>query len=427
MRISSSLSSGAAVASPQRASQGSALERQIAHLQKQVQSLKQDKQSSAGSADQIKELEKQIGELQQQLTQQKLQENKKKLEEAQQRMAAQAEREAAERQDPDDAVISQQARNLFSAMNDIGELSTLRKVQSSLPTREERENFAATITAKAYEIQKGLVQNTKLQAELAQTRSRFNAEWDLHAPKPSVRELPDGELELLPAKTIFETANAMFDKTLGHQPEAVKKAAAGIIENNFSPAGAEDMSMEELDALREAGMAQAQYIADNYISDANDKKQFMGMMLQISAVTGGLQSSMAKIEAAVAEAKLRNMLGGAPNDHVDMQELMRRNDPAAYEKFQEALPDPKEALSILLSFTKTVPRHPDWIKSYHEDNRKLDQELVNLESGNRFKDADTSSLSAFVSDMMDRFGQFEESISSSLQKNMLAFARIFEQ
>ncbi len=169
MQINSSISPSPAALSPEQASKGSALERQIALLQKQVQALKENKQSRPDSAEAIKELERQISELQQQLNLEKLQENKQKLEEAQRKIAEQAEREAAMRQEPDTAVISQQARDLFSAMSGKEELRTLQRTQSLLPTKEERERFASKITKKALEIQKELVRNTENQAELART------------------------------------------------------------------------------------------------------------------------------------------------------------------------------------------------------------------------------------------------------------------
>ncbi|GFN34190.1 hypothetical protein [Paenibacillus xylaniclasticus] len=60
---------------------------------------------------------------------------------------------------------------------------------------------------------------------------------------------------------------------------------------------------------------------------------------------------------------------GTPDDYIPMEQLMKRFDPETYDKFQSAIAnDPFEGLSILLNFAKQVPKHPDWIVKYREEN-----------------------------------------------------------
>lgn len=370
MRINSSISPGPAAASLEQASKGSALERQIAFLQKQVQALKDNKQSRPDSAEAIKELERQISELQQQLNLEKLQENKQKLEEAQRNIAEQAEREAAKRQEPDEAVISQQARDLFSAMSGKEELSTLRRTQSLLPTQEERDSFASKITSKALEIQKELVRNTEKQAELARTLLNRSSANELQDPVLLAEELRIINLELEEASSALYpvyTTESMLEETLGGQPGEVMKAAYAIINTLFDPPDLSAFSWEEINTMRRAGMAQAQYIADNYISDEKHKKLFMGSMFQLSA-KATLMKREDHIAEVVAAARQRN---------------------AGIMKVQQT------------------------------DGDQMDTK-------NPFENADTSSLSSFIADMSSRFNQLGPNVSSYLNESLQAFARIFE-
>ncbi len=74
----------------------------------------------------------------------------------------------------------------------------------------------------------------------------------------------------------------MLEETLGGQPGEVLEAAYAIINNTFNPPNPSDLSWKELDALRYTRLAQAQYIADNYITDENRKELFLGSMHQLS-------------------------------------------------------------------------------------------------------------------------------------------------
>ncbi|GEM_PF-2418682 len=371
MRIHSSISPGPAAASPEQASKGSALERQIAFLQKQVQALKDNKQSRPDSAEAIKELERQISELQQQLNLEKLQENKQELEEAQRKIAEQAEREAAKRQEPDEAVISQQARDLFSAMSGKEELSSLRRTQSLLPTQEARDDFASKITNTALEIQKELVRNTEKQAELARTLLNRSSANELQDPVLLAEELRIINLELEEAASSLHPVNFttewMLEETLGGQSGEVMEAAYAIINTLFDPPDLSAFSWGEINTMRRAGMAQAQYIADNYIIDDKRKELFLGSMFQRSA-KATLIKSEERIAEVVAAAHQRNA------------GIMK------------------------------------------EQNTDVDQ----MDAENPFKNVDTSSLSSFIADMSSRFNQLGPNVSSYLNESLQAFARIFE-
>jgi hypothetical protein len=319
MQVSSTVARGAAAASPERANRGSALERQIAFLQKQAQSLKENKQGSADSSDAIKDLEKQISELQQQLNQEKLQESNQKVGEAQKNRVEQSKQAAVKEQEPDQAVISQQARDLYNAMSSKGEL--------------RYDNTG-----------NNMVDPIKLAEEL-----RAN--------------------EMEPMEHLYSVGSYeewILEKTLGDQPEEVQTAFYAIINNNFNPSNAVDLSFEEIYALRDTGMAQAQYIADNYITDKNHKDLFMMAMSNFSPI-----AEIKKTNAELAKIK--------PS---------QQDNPELNEK------------------------------------QKLDNNRLNAKS--LFKEVNTSTRSDFVTEMMKRFEQLGPNVSSLLKENLQAFARIFD-
>lgn len=59
---------------------------------------------------------------------------------------------------------------------------------------------------------------------------------------------------------------------------------------------------------------------------------------------------------------------GAPDDYINMENLMKRFDPDAYTQFQETMRNnASEGLSLLLKFAKQVPKHPDWMETYRKE------------------------------------------------------------
>ncbi|MHA7966848.1 hypothetical protein ACX93W_22300 [Paenibacillus sp. CAU 1782] len=366
MRISSSIAPGSAAASPERAKHGSALERQISFLQKQVQALKENKQSSLDSAEAIKELEKQISGLQQQLNLEKLQENKRKLEEAKQKTVEQTEREAAKQQEPDQAIISQQARHLFSAMSGKEELNTLQRTQSLLPTQEERDKFAGTITNKAFRIQGELVRNSEMQAELARTLIQDKSTNTFQDPVLLAAELGSIEMESMER---VDSPAVMLEKALNNLPSEASEAVHSILNINFNPSNFSDFSREQLFDLRQTGMVQAKYIADNYITDENQKEQFMYSMYQFS-----FQASVKKAFAEVEE--------------------------------------------LAIAARNGIPAN----LAMHEE-QKLENDRIDAK--NLFKGLNTSTLSHFVKDMMSRLDQPEPTVASQFNDNLQDFVRKF--
>jgi len=62
---------------------------------------------------------------------------------------------------------------------------------------------------------------------------------------------------------------------------------------------------------------------------------------------------------------------GAPDDYVKASDIMKRFEPQTYEKMNGYFEqnDMESGLSLLLSFAKKLPQHPDWLKQYREEMR----------------------------------------------------------
>ncbi|MHA7963132.1 hypothetical protein ACX93W_03230 [Paenibacillus sp. CAU 1782] len=234
------------------------------------------------------------------------------------------------------------------------------------------------------------------------------------------RELAAGDIQHKPAVYWGGTEiNAALDKSLQGQPENIKDGVNSIIQNNFYPQG--DLSQDERNALLDAGMAQARFIADNYIKDPKNKDLFLSTIQQIGAIakTGEMDASTGQMKYA----NLPSRPAGAPEDYIHPSELMERFDPQTFEKYKNAT-DITEKLSILLKFVKTSGRNQEWRDEFREETKALKQKLADTDTGSRFKNTDTSSLSAFVSDM---FKRIQPADSPALTANIHAFAAIFGQ
>lgn len=245
---------------------------------------------------------------------------------------------------------------------------------------------------------------------------------DLLSISSEGRELAAGDIQHKPAVYWGSTEiNSALDKSLQDQPENVRDAVNSIIQNHFYPEGAANLSQDERDALLDAGMAQARFVADNYIADPEKKDLFLSTMHQIAAL-----SKTGEVDAETGQmnyASLPSRPIGAPEDYINPSELMERYDPQSFEKYKNAT-DATEKLSILLKFVKTSGRNQEWRNEYLEETKAFKQKLAETDTGSRFKDADTTSLSAFVSDM---FKRIQSTDSKALTANINTFAAFFGQ
>ncbi|MCR8658555.1 hypothetical protein [Paenibacillus endoradicis] len=235
---------------------------------------------------------------------------------------------------------------------------------------------------------------------------------------PSARQLASTDI-VNKSAIYFGTVqiNDSLNRVLIGQPTEVKEAVYGIIQSNFIT----DVTDEEERAeLLELGLIQAKYIADNYMKD-DEATEFMNTIRQIEAISKTRTVDPNTKEIHYETPPQRPI--GAPDDYIDINDLMKKYDPKTFDKLQEAIVNGEDWSSILLSFAKNASTHKDWIKDYREEESK---QIGHITSENRFSNASTASITEFVKDIKDIISNVAFKYSEFLTDNIEAFMRTLE-
>jgi hypothetical protein len=240
---------------------------------------------------------------------------------------------------------------------------------------------------------------------------------------PEGRQLAADAITHEPAK-YYGTAeiNGSLTDLLADKDPKVGKAVYTIIQSNFIPDGTVSDG-EDRAALLEAGLAQAQFIADHYMT-GEESGQFMDTMNQIAAIAKTRTVDPATGQASYTTPADRP--AGAPEDYVNPGDLMKRFEPDTYTKLQEAITGGGDWGSILIGFAKRVPQHSDWTETFLKEEKELAASLKNTKHTNRFEGADTSDLAAFTKGMKDLLQSSVSGNRDLLNRNMEYFAHILK-
>lgn len=206
------------------------------------------------------------------------------------------------------------------------------------------------------------------------------------------RELGAGAIQHTAAK-YYGTAdiNEALEQVLSEKDDKVRNAVYSVIQSNMIVVGSLESDIE-FEVLIEMGLSQAKYIAARHMND-EEAEIFMGAMDKVAAIAStrtvdpetGKTSYVTPIQKPI----------GAPDDYVNISELMKQADPAAYQRFIDEIASGNHGLDALVKFAKKVPSHPEWIDKYKETNTQVLEYLQNLKRDNRFEQADYSSIEVF--------------------------------
>jgi hypothetical protein len=240
---------------------------------------------------------------------------------------------------------------------------------------------------------------------------------------PVGRQLAADAIEHEPAK-YYGTAeiNGSLNELLADKDPKVSKAVYSLIQSNLLPDGTVS-NEEDRAALLEAGLSQAQYIADHYMTGEESGK-FMDTIKQIAAIAKTRTVDPATGNASYTTPPQKPQ--GAPDDYISSGDLMQRFEPDTYAKLQEAITSGGDWGSILIGFAKRVPQHPDWAAAYRTETEQLTATLKNTKLDNRFEGADTSSLAAFSQGMREKIQSLTSGNTDLLLRNMEYFAHILK-
>ncbi|NGQ96917.1 hypothetical protein G3578_17280 [Brevibacillus sp. SYP-B805] len=235
------------------------------------------------------------------------------------------------------------------------------------------------------------------------------------------RQLPDGVIQHETPKFFFNSEiNASLDKILAEKAPEVKKAAYGIIEFNLFATN-RDLSDDERAALLEAGLSQAKYLADHYMTD-DEASEFLATINLLGAV-----AKTRKVDPAtgnVTYIELPQKPQGAPSDYVNIQKVMQRYDPKAYASLQSAVATGGNVGGILIEFAKKLRQHPEWVREYRQEQDRLMTDLRNTKIDNRFEGVNTIDMETFATEMKERAEHSSLKNIDVLTQNIASFARL---
>ncbi len=232
---------------------------------------------------------------------------------------------------------------------------------------------------------------------------------------PAARQLAASDIVNHSAK-YFGTVriNDSLNRLLKDQPSEVKEAAYGIIQSNFIT---DVTGEEERAALLALGLTQAKYIADNYMKD-DEATEFMNTIRQIGAISKTRTVDPETKEIHYETPPQRPI--GAPDDYIDLTDMMQKFEPETLDKLQEAIVNGKDWSSILRSFAKKASTREDWLKEYREGTA---QQIGDVASDNRFGNASTASMTEFLKDIKDRIADAGYKNTGFITDNLEAFVR----
>ncbi|WP_088831580.1 hypothetical protein [Paenibacillus tyrfis] len=239
---------------------------------------------------------------------------------------------------------------------------------------------------------------------------------------PIGRQLAEGAIKHHVGK-IFVSAQIddSLNRLLEGKSQEVNDAVHTIIGSNLLPGGSVSDEGERA-ALREAGLAQAKYVADRYMS-GGESSELMSIMNQIAVI--GAKGTVDPATGSVSYKMPPSRPVGAPEDYVVINELMKRFEPDTYKKLNEAVTGSGDWGSILFSFVKKIPQNEQWVSKYREETKQLLHELKTTKLDNRFAGADTTDMASFLLDINRKLEQTPLAKTDALMRNMDNFARIF--
>lgn len=237
----------------------------------------------------------------------------------------------------------------------------------------------------------------------------------------SARELPIGAIEHDEAKRYFNTEiNASLEKALEDLAPEVSRAVYHVINRNLFAAN-QELNDEDRALLLEAGLSQAEYIAQHYIRQ-DGRAAFMDTMNTVAAI-----AKTRRVDpdtGQVVYLRLPNKPAGAPDNYVNAEELMRRYDPEAAAKMDAANASGGNGLSMLLQFAHKIPKNPHWVSQYRSEQADLMDELKNASHDNRFGSVRTGGMEEFLQDMKNIANQNDSKVF--FDRNLSTFAWILK-
>lgn len=241
------------------------------------------------------------------------------------------------------------------------------------------------------------------------------------------RELPVGAIKHNSIRPFFTSEiDSSLEQLLGGKPPEVEEAVNYLISSNFVP-GSSVSDESERAALLESGLAQAKFIADNYMT-GDEAEKFLATMDKIAAYAKTRTVDPETGQASYID--IPHKPEGAPDDYVDIDSLMKKYDPESADKLVEIVTDMSNGgsgegfMEIMLEFKQKLIKNPHWSRNYRTEINDVNSVLNNTKIDNRFAGADTSDMAAFLEDMNSKFQNTAFENKDFLTRNIEYFALV---
>ena len=223
----------------------------------------------------------------------------------------------------------------------------------------------------------------------------------------------------------IQTDAKLCDSLKGMNEEIVD-AAYSIIDTDFLPHDIGDMTEEERQNLISLGMEKARYLAKDMGSQGAKFLEAMETIAQYGM--NGRTDENGKVTYDIRKGPMV----GAPDDHLDITELMQRIDPKSYERYMSIWTEAMEKKDDSLMMD-SVRFFLNWTKWAHKVKQPEIKEIKDEYISWKEKMQETKVKKSYDSSLTD-MGSFMESIimqnktinDAYLIKNLKAFGEILQ-
>ncbi|KJB87534.1 hypothetical protein AZ66_12500 [Paenibacillus sp. E194] len=215
---------------------------------------------------------------------------------------------------------------------------------------------------------------------------------------------------------IHETLQRILE---GKSPE-VRKAVYTIIESNLAPGGSVPNEVDRY-ALQELGLSQAKYVARHYFGE-EEGSELLSTLNNIAVLSRNRSDGTAVGANPYREPTPKPV--GAPDDYVNITDLMRRFAPESHQQMEEAIINGGDWFGVLMKFAQQIPQNKDWMKKYREEMDAAKKEALPVKLDSRFDKANLMDIQTFSKDVQQMLQQLPRIDRETMDRNNAYFAHV---
>lgn len=205
----------------------------------------------------------------------------------------------------------------------------------------------------------------------------------------------------------------------GKSPE-VRKAIYTIIESNLAPGGSVPDEVDR-SALQELGLTQAKYVAHHYFTEEEGSK-LLNTLNNIAVLSRKPTGDTSVGTNPYVEPTPKPV--GAPDDYVNITDLMKRFAPESHQQLEEAIINGGDWFGVLMKFAQQIPQNKDWMNKYREEIDAAKKEASPVKLDSRFDQANLMDMKTFSKDVQQMLQQLPRIDRETMDRNIAYFAHV---